>query len=216
MIEESRPPLIYTIERSGTNFISYAFSHIFVNPINTHNKNKKFTDGEDIDYKDYDVFATIRDPKEIIISDIYVLYEENPDFSPLPTEIVYIAKKNCKLQEKYLNDLIENKNFYIMPFKYFTKDTHKFFIKFADENNFSDIQKQKIEDFDFFKNPLLTISQDKRTDKKRYPRVYKEDIREYINNSLELEDMPDVLNKINKLYDVLLKRYEDGQVNRYS
>jgi hypothetical protein len=215
MTEESKPPLIYTIERSGTNFISYAFSHIFVNPISTHNKNKKFTNGEDIDYKDYDVFATIRDPKEIIISDIYVLYEENFDFSPSSSEIVYIAKKNCKLQENYLNDLIENKNFYIMPFEYFTKDTYKFFIKFSDENNFSDDQKQKIQNFIFFKDPLGTILQDKRTDKKRYPRVYKEGIREYIKNSLELEDMPDVLNKINKLYNILLKRYEDGQINRY-
>ena len=81
MITKQRPPLIYTIERSGTNFICHGFNYIFLNPVSTHDKNKKFTFGEDIDYKKYRVFSTIREPKELLLSEIYALYEQLPEFS---------------------------------------------------------------------------------------------------------------------------------------
>lgn len=213
MIHKPKPPLIYTIERSGTHFISYCFNHVFLNPINTHNKNKKFTYGEDIDYKNYKVFATIRDPKDIVISEMYTLYEEFESFRPNNEEFVYKAKQFLNKQKDYLYDLIEHKDFYIMPFKYFTEDTYTFFVRLAKENSFSDVKYSQIINNSFFKNPMIEILQDESSNKLRFPREYKEKIRTHIKECMELEDLPEKVEEINKLYRVLLKRYDDGQVN---
>lgn len=213
MSHKPKPPLIYTIERSGTNFISYCFNHIFLNPINTHNKNKKFTTGQDINYKEYKIFATIRDPKDIVVSEIYTLYEQFPNFSLTDTEFIYKAKQLLNKQKYYLNDLINHKDFYIMPFEYFTKDTYNFFIKLAQENHFSGIQYLKIKENDFFKNPLKIILENESIDKIRYPREYKDQLKKHIEESMNLEDLPNIIDEMNKLYNILLKRYEDGQVS---
>lgn len=211
MITKQRPPLIYTIERSGTNFICHCFNYIFLNPVSTHDKNKKFTFGEDIDYKKYRVFSTIREPKELLLSEIYSLYEQLPDFSLTESELIYKAKQILTKQTEYLKDLINHEDFYIMPFEYFTKDTYSFFIRLAEENSFSNIQKQKIDYYDFFKNPLADISESSTANKIRYPREYKKEIREYIEKCLKLQELSESIGQVKDLYNILIKRYDDGQ-----
>lgn len=209
--KKNKDPLIYTIERSGTNFIAYCFNHIFPNIIVTHNKNKKFTDGEDIDYKDYKIFATIRSPRDIVVSEIYSLHEDFPNFSTTTDEFIRRAEGFLSKQKAYLKDLIDHEDFYIMPFEYFTRDTYNFFVRLAQENNFSGIQYLKIKDNNFFKDPLKTILENDLIDKKRVPRDYKDAIRNHIQDSMYLQPLQKSLLEADAMYNILLKRYNDGQ-----
>lgn len=206
-----KPPLIYTIQRSGTHFIAHCFNYLFDRPIVTHNKNKKHTTGESINYKDYKVFATIREPKEIIISELTIIYENGETIFHEESLIKKIDEL-LNIQEIYFNDLINNKDFYIMPFKIFTNDTKKFFIRLARENNFLSKQRETIRIDLFFKTPLEHILKYSKEDQ-RYPRKNNIKVKDQIEELVEKLSLLGYFDYVNSLYQILEERYFNGQIS---
>jgi len=213
-----KPPLIYTIERSGKHFINYCFDYLFNDSvISTHDKTRKNTLGEHIDYKNYKVFATIREPKNIIISELNLIYEMKPNIVYEKKEIVfreeYLIERTkllLDIQKAYFNDLIDNKDFYIMPFKFFTKDTKQFFLKLATDNCLSQEMVDKINTDLFFNNPLEHIFKDL-YDPIRYPRNNDNIFKKQILLLVQKFYMDGKFDHVNKLYSTLEKRYLNGQ-----
>lgn len=200
-----KPILLYTLERTGTNFASYCFYHISNDTITTHNKSKAFTTGKDINYKDYKVFVTVRNPKETLISSLLFMISEYRHQEDITAD----AKNLIDKQIVYFNDILDNENFYILSFEDFTTKTKDIFIKLAIDNNLLEIQKTKtkIKDNPFFDDPLSEILNSPTTDKKRYPRDKDYKGIEDVQKTLELKEIKEYLSISESLYNKIIDRY---------
>jgi hypothetical protein len=200
-----KPILVYTLERTGTHFVSHCLNHIFNDVITTHDKSKDSTIGTDINYKDYKVFVTIRDPKKTLTSSLIFGINENEYGHE--EDLTFVAKQLIDRQIVYFNDILDNENFYILSFEDFTTKTKDIFIKFAIDNNLSEIQKTKIKNNNFFDNPLSEILNSLTTDKRRYPRDKSDKGVENVQKTLELKEIKEYLSISESLYNKVIDRY---------
>jgi hypothetical protein len=200
---------LYTLEGTGTNFMSTCLSELFKNTVVSHNKDEAYKYNRKINYKEYNVYSTIRNPKESLFSIMYLGYEKN-SFTTLDEEIIDVERL-IKKQEAYMNELIDNKDFYIMPFEYFTKDTKNFFLKLIKENEIPDLFYNEVLNNNFFKDPLANILSYGKVNKKRYPREKNIHMKIRFEELSEISNIKNKIEENNKLYEQLKQRYDNGQ-----
>ena len=193
--------MIYTLPRTGSNFLSHCFYLFCPTVIITHNKNKIGTDGEAINYKDYDVFVSLRKPKDALSSN---LYANNPISKE---QVDYNINKLINENIEYFQIILRNQNFYIMKFEDFTTDTKNVFLKLQKDKNYSTEVKKIINNYPFFKDPLKTILNKKETNPDRYPRIKDEAKLQKFEDIANSETVKSQLVYLEKLYDQVLDRY---------
>lgn len=204
-----KPPLLYTLERTGTNFVSYCFNHLYPNIINTHDKNKNNTSGNDIDYRDYSVFVTVRNPTDTLRSSLLYMIEENQqvDFSD---EMIFLScKELIDRQIFYFKDILDHSDFYIMSFEDFTSNTRNVFLKLASDNNFPEAKIINIQNKSFFENPLDEILSNSTSDKTRFPREKSYIGKDKVDKALELKEIQDYFSLAQSLYIQVMDRYKN-------
>lgn len=197
----NKKTMIYTVERTGTNFLAQAFFVFCPTVILTHDKNRLGTTGEAIDYKEYDVFVSLRKPKDTLLSNLYA----NDPISE--EQIQYAVNKLINKNIEYFNIVLRNPEFYIMKFEDFTTDTKNVFLKLQKDKNYDLTVKRKIKSCSFFNHPLKTILENENTDRMRYPRIKDEARLEKFDNIVNSESVKSQLVDLEKLYDQLLERY---------
>lgn len=198
---KEKKALIYTIPRTGTNFLSYAFNVICPKVVMTHDYNREGTFGEKIKIEEYDVFVSLRKPKDSLESN---LIADNPiSKEEIDERIDHLINENIK----YFNIILENKNFYIMNFEHFTVNTKNVFLKLQEDKGYHPYTRETINTSEFFKNPISFINQDKEADLTRYPRAKDEEklkkFREIANSEIVKSQLVD----LEKLYYQVLDRY---------
>ena len=197
----NKKTMIYTVTRTGTNFLAHAFFVFCPTVILTHDKNRLGTDGEEIDYKEYDVFVSLRKPKDTLLSN---LYADNPISEE---QIDYALNKLINKNIEYFTIILTNPEFYIMKFEDFTTDTKNVFLKLQKDKNYDVSVKKTINNYPFFNHPLETILENKDTDPIRYPRIKDKAKLEKFENIVNSEKVKSMLVDLEKLYDRVLDRY---------
>jgi hypothetical protein len=193
--------MIYTLTRTGSNFLAQAFFVFCPTVIITHDNNRLGTNGEKIDYKEYDVFVSLRKPKDTLLSN---LYADNPISKE---QINYAINKLISINTEYFNIVLRNPEFYIMKFEDFTTDTKNVFLKLQKDKNYDVSVKRTINNYPFFNHPLETILENKNTDRRRYPRIKDKEKLEKFDNIVNSESVKSQLVDLEKLYDQVLERY---------
>jgi hypothetical protein len=197
----NKKTMIYTVTRTGSNFLAQAFFVFCPTVILTHNKDRLGTDGKEIDYKEYDVFVSLRKPKDTLLSN---LYADNPISEE---QIEYAINKLINKNIEYFNIVLRNPEFYIMKFEDFTTDTKNVFLKLQKDKNYDVSVKRTINNYPFYNHPLETILENKDTDPIRYPRIKDKAKLEKFENIVNSESVKSQLVDLEKLYDQVLERY---------
>jgi hypothetical protein len=198
--------LIYTLEKTGTNFLAFCFYPFPKDITTTHNKHKKETLGEAINYKDYDVFVSLRNPKDTIISSLEGMVDEFPiEFSE--DQLVDSVQKLINRHTVYFNDILRNEDFYIMKFEDFTTNTKSVFLKLIKDMNFHQDLEKIVRNNPLYNEPLRYILQNKSTNKQRFPRVKNKTDREKFYKIFDLESISPQLTDLEELYNKVLDRY---------
>jgi hypothetical protein len=198
---KNKKALIYTIPRTGTNFLSFGLNVICPQVFMTHDHTKKGTVGEKINIKDYDVFVSLRKPKDSLQSN---LLADNP----ISEEEIYIrVNHNIDENIKYFNIVLENKSFYIMKFEDFTTDTKNVFLKLCKDKKYHPYTEKIINTHKFFEDPMSFIKTNKEADLTRYPRIKNKEKVEQFRKIVNSETVKSQLVYLENLYDQVLDRY---------
>jgi hypothetical protein len=200
--------LIYTLEKTGTHFLLVSFDYFIKDITITHNKHKKHTLGEDINYKEYDVFVSLRNPKDTIISSLQGMVDEFPtEFSK--EQLTDATQKLINRHIIYFIDILEHEDFYILKFEDFTINIKDVLLKLIKDKNFQPkmLLENIVKNNPFYNDPLKYILQNKSLDKNRFPRVkYKKDTEKFYE-IFDLEGIKTQLTDVEHLYNKVLYRY---------
>jgi hypothetical protein len=200
--------LIYTLPKTGTHFLAFCFGPFLKDITMTHDKNKKHTLGEEINYKEYDVFVSLRNPKDTIISSLQATADRSHiEFSK--EQLTDATQKLINEHIIYFIDILENENFYILKFEDFTINIKDVLLKLIKYKNFQTmvVMEDIVKNNPLYNDPLKYIRQNKSLDKNRFPRVkYKTDTEKFYK-IFDLEDIKTQLTYVEYLYNKGLYRY---------
>jgi hypothetical protein len=202
-----KPVLIYTLPQTGSNFLSWCFNHVFENVVMTHNKDRANTDGEEINYKAYYVFVSVRKPQDTIKSSLSALIEKDKVI-PEPEILVREVEVLIKKQTDYFIDILNNKKFFIMTFESFTKNFKASLFKIMDNDNNKflvmrkDILKKSLD----LEDALESIIKQGKEDPIRYPREKSLLGAKEIDMALKNETIKEKLIVLEALYRRVLER----------
>lgn len=197
----NKKTMVYTLPRTGTNFLAQCFYIFCPTVMSTHDKDRLNTYGEKIDYKEYDVFVSLRKPKDALLSNLYT-------YNPISTEqIKYAINKYIYENTEYFITILKNKDFYIMKFEDFTEDAKNVFLKLRKDKNYDLVVERTINNYPFFDNPLKTLLENKDTDLSRFPRTKDKASLEKFEEIVNSESVESQLFYLQDLYDQLLERY---------
>jgi hypothetical protein len=202
-----KPVLIYTLPQTGSNFLVWCFRQVFENVVMTHDKDREYTNGKEINYKSYYVFVSVRKPQDTIKSSLLAIIEQDkaiPEQEILVREIEVLIEK----QTNYFIDILNNKKFFIMIFESFTRNFKATLFKIMDnENNkFLVMRKDILKKSLSLENPLEAIIEEGREDTIRYPREKSLLGEKEIDMALKNQIIKEKLIALEELYQRVLNR----------
>lgn len=202
-----KPVLIYTLPKTGSNFLVWCFRQVFENVVMTHDKDREYTNGKEINYKSYYVFVSVRKPQDTIKSSLLAIIEQDkaiPEQEILVREIEVLIEK----QTNYFIDILNNKKFFIMIFESFTRNFKATLFKIMDNKNnkFLVMRKDILKKSLSLENALEAIIEEGREDTIRYPREKSLLGEKEIDMALKNQIIKEKLIALEELYQRVLNR----------
>ena len=202
-----KPVLIYTLPQTGSNFLSWCFNNVFENVVMTHDKDREYTNGKEINYKSYYVFVSVRKPQDTIKSSLLAIIEQD-NVIPEPEILVMEIEELIKKQTDYFIDILNNKKFFIMIFESFTINFKATLFKIMDNKNnkFLVTRKDILKKSLSLESALDAIIEEGREDPIRYPREKSLLGEKEIDMALKNEIIKEKLIVLEALYRRVLER----------
>jgi hypothetical protein len=167
--------IIYGLTRSGNNFLSLCLSKFFGEQVG-HSHTKSYINIL-INKNNNLVFAIIRDPSDLILSEIYMQYTSNDNYIQ-DEKIKGLIKNHSKIIERYFDFILKYKDYvHICGFDSFTKDLSLFLF------NLQKYIDGDMPDIIWANNPMSNI--DIYQIKDRLPREYDMEVRNKIKELIK-------------------------------